>query len=62
MATDRELATYIAEQNFSRREANEFSEVLANMEETMDNLYSTQGSLRNNALDHLGVLRYPECK
>jgi hypothetical protein len=32
------------------------------MEESMESLYSTEGSLRNNALDHLGVLRYPECK
>jgi putative copper export protein len=56
------LATYIAEQNFSRREANEFSDLLANMEETMKNLYSTKGALRNAALDHLGVLRYAECK
>jgi hypothetical protein len=59
---DCRLAIYIAEQNLSRKEANEFSEVLANMKGTMKNLYATEGSLRNAALDHLGVLRYPECK
>jgi copper transport protein len=56
------LATYVTQENMSRKEAKEFSDLLASMEETMDNLYSTEGSLRNNALDHLGVMRYPECK
>jgi copper transport protein len=59
---DCRLAIYVAEQNMSPKEANEFSDLLANMMETMENLYSTEGSLRNNALDHLGVLRYPDCK
>jgi copper transport protein len=59
---DCRLAIYVAEQNMSPKEANEFSDLLANMVETMKNLYSTEGSLRNNALDHLGVLRYPDCK
>jgi copper transport protein len=59
---DCRLAIYVAEENMSRKEANEFSDLLASMEESMESLYSTEGSLRNNALDHLGVLRYPECK
>jgi uncharacterized membrane protein len=59
---DCRLSTYIAQQNFSRKEAKEFSVVLANMIGTMKNLYSTEGSLRNAALDHLGVSRYPKCK
>ena len=52
---DCRLALYVAEQNMSPKEANEFSDLLANMVETMKNLYSTEGSLRNNALDHLGA-------
>jgi hypothetical protein len=56
------LAVYVAQENMSRKEANAFSERVANMMETMQKLYSTEGSLRNVALDHLGVMRYPECK
>jgi hypothetical protein len=59
---DCRLAIYVAEQNMSPKEANAFSDLLANMVDTMKNLYSTEGSLRNNAIDHLGVLRYPDCK
>jgi hypothetical protein len=57
-----ELAVYVAQEYMSQKEANAFSERVANMMETMQNLYSTEGSLRNVALDHLGVMRYPECK
>ena len=53
---------YVVQENMSRQKANEFSELLANMIGTMKNLYSTEGYLRNAALDHLGVPRYPECK
>jgi hypothetical protein len=59
---DCRLVIYLAEQNMSRKEANAFSERVAYMIGTMKNVYSTEGSLRNGALDHLGVLRYPECK
>ena len=59
---DCRLVIYVAEQNMSRKEANAFSERVANMIGTMKNLYSTESSLRNAALDHLGVPRYPECK
>jgi hypothetical protein len=56
------LAVYFAQEKMSRKEANEFSDLLASMEETMKSPFSTEGSLRNAALDHLGVPRYPECK
>ena len=59
---DCRLVIYVAEQNMSRKEADAFSERVAYMIGTMENLYSTEGTLRNTALDHLGVLRYPECK
>jgi Copper resistance protein D len=59
---DCRLVIYVAEQNMSRKEADAFSQRVANMIGTMESLYSTEGSLRNAALDHLGVLRYPECK
>lgn len=59
---DCRLVIYVAEQNMSRKEANAFSELLADMMRTMENLSLTAGSLRNAALDHLAVPRYRECK
>src|SRR5215211_5994081 len=59
---DCRLVIYIAEQNMSRQEANAFSELLADMIRTMENPTWSMGSLRNAALDHLGVPRYAECK
>jgi putative copper export protein len=59
---DCRLVIYVTEQHMSRKEADAFSERVAYMIGTMENLYSTEGTLRNTALDHLGVLRYPECK
>jgi hypothetical protein len=60
--SDCRLVIYVVQEKMSRQKANEFSEQLANMIGTMENLYSTEGSLRNAALDHLGVPRYQECK
>jgi len=59
---DCRLAVYVAQENMSRKEASEFSELLANMIQTMEPLSLSGGSLRNTALDHLGVPRYAECK
>jgi hypothetical protein len=59
---DCRLVIYVAQEKMSRKQANAFSERVANMIGTMKTLYSTEDSLRNAALDHLGVLRYPECK
>ena len=59
---DCRLVIYVAEENMSRKEANAFSELLADMIQTMENPSWTAGSVRNAALDHLGVPRYPECK
>jgi hypothetical protein len=46
----------------SRKKAHAFSELLADMIRTMESLSWPEGTLRNVALDHLGVPRYPECK
>jgi hypothetical protein len=59
---DCRIATYVAEKNMSRQEANAFAELLADMIRTMADPSWTAGSLRNAALDHLAVPRYPECK
>jgi ABC-type uncharacterized transport system auxiliary subunit len=59
---DCRLVIYVAEQNMSRKQANAFSDLLADMTQTMKNPSWTAGSLRNAALDHLGVPRYSECK
>jgi ABC-type uncharacterized transport system auxiliary subunit len=59
---DCRLVIYVAQENMSRQKANAFSELLADMIRTMENPSWTAGSLRNAALDHLGVPRYPECK
>jgi hypothetical protein len=56
------LAIYVAQEKMSRQKARAFSELLADMIRTMEGLSWPEGTLRNAALDHLGVARYPECK
>ena len=53
---------YVAHENMSRKESTVFSELLADMIRTMESPSWTGGDLRNAALDHLAVPRYPECK
>jgi hypothetical protein len=59
---DCRLVIHVAQADMSRQKANAFSELLADMVRSMQNGSWTAGSLRNAALDHLGVARYPECK
>jgi hypothetical protein len=59
---DCRLALYVANKNMSPKEANAFSELLADMIRTMEGPSWTEGELRNAALDHLAVPRYRECK
>jgi hypothetical protein len=59
---DCRLVLYVANENMSRKEATAFSELLADMIRTMESPSWTGGDLRNAALDHLAVSRYPECK
>ena len=59
---DCRLVLYVADKNMSRKEATAFSELLADMIRTMESSSWTGGDLRNAALDHLAVPRYPECK
>jgi hypothetical protein len=59
---DCRLVLYVADKNMSRKEATAFSELLAEMIRTMESPSWTGGDLRNAALDHLAVPRYPECK
>jgi hypothetical protein len=59
---DCRLAIYVAQEKMSRQKAHAFSELLADMIRTMEGLSWPEGTLRNAALDHLGVARYPECK
>jgi hypothetical protein len=59
---DCRLAIYIAQEKMSRQKAHAFSELLADMIRTMEALSWPEGTLRNAALDHLGVPRYPECE
>lgn len=59
---DCRLAIYITQEKMSRQKARAFSELLADMIRTMEGLSWPEGTLRNAALDHLGVPRYPECK
>jgi hypothetical protein len=59
---DCRLVLYVANKNMSRQEATAFSELLADMIRTMETPSWTGGDLRNAALDHLAVPRYPECK
>jgi hypothetical protein len=59
---DCRLVLYVADEDMSRKEAEAFSELLADMTRTMDDPSWTEGDLRNAALDHLAVPRYRECK
>jgi hypothetical protein len=59
---DCRLAIHVAQENMSPQEADAFSELLADMIRTMEDPSWAEGNLRNAALDHLGVPRYPECK
>ena len=59
---DCRLVLYVADQDMNRKEAEAFSELLADMIRTMESPSWTAGDLRNAALDHLAVPRYPECK
>jgi hypothetical protein len=59
---DCRLALYVADKNMSRKEALTFWELLDDMIRTMQSPSWTGGDLRNGALDHLAVPRYPECK
>jgi hypothetical protein len=59
---DCRLVLYVADQNMSRKEAEAFSELLADMIRTMEDPSWTEGELRNAALDHLAVPRYRECE
>jgi len=59
---DCRLALYVADKNMSPKEAEAFSELLADMTRTMESPSWTGGELRNTALDHLAVPRYRECK
>ena len=52
----------MVDKNMSRKEAEAFSELLADMIRTMESPSWTEGDLRNAALDHLAVPRYRECK
>jgi hypothetical protein len=58
---DCRLVLYVANENMSRKEAEAFSELLADMIRTMESPSWTGGDMRNAALDHLAVPRYPEC-
>jgi hypothetical protein len=59
---DCRLVLYVANENMNRKEAEAFSELLDDMIRTMESPFWTRGDLRNAALDHLAVPRYPECK
>ena len=50
---DCRLVLYVANENMSRKEAETFSELLADMIRTMESPSWTGGELRNAALDHL---------
>ena len=59
---DCRLVLYVAHEKMSRKEATAFSDLLADMIRTMETPSWTGGDLRNAALDHLAVPRYPECE
>jgi hypothetical protein len=59
---DCRLAIHVAQENMSPREADAFSGLLSDMIRTMEDPSWAEGSLRNAALDHLGVPRYPGCE
>ena len=59
---DCRLVLYVAKKNMSPKEAEAFSKLLTKMIGSMQSLSLPEGTLRNAALDHLAVPRYPECK
>ena len=59
---DCRLVLYVANKNMTQKQAEAFSELLADMIRTMESPSWTAGELRNAALDHLAVPRYSECK
>ena len=59
---DCRLVFYVAYKNMSPKEAEAFSKLLTEMIRSMQSLSWPEGALRNAALDHLAVPRYPECK
>jgi hypothetical protein len=59
---DCRLVLHVADQDMDRKEAEAFSELLADMIRTMEGPTWTGGELRNAALDHLAVPRYTQCK
>jgi len=59
---DCRLVLYVANKNMSQKQAEAFSELLADMIRTMESPSWTGGELRNAALDHLAVPRYPVCE
>ena len=59
---DCRLVLYVANKNMSPKEAEAFSKLLTEMIGSMGSLSWPEGTLRNAALDHLAVPRYPECK
>jgi hypothetical protein len=59
---DCRLVLYVANKNMTQKQAEAFSELLADMIRTMESPSWTAGELRNAALDNLAVPRYRECK
>ena len=59
---DCRLVLYVAHKDMSPKEAEAFSKLLTEMVRSMESLSWPEGTLRNAALDHLAVPRYPECK
>ena len=59
---DCRLVLYVANNNMSQKQAEAFSELLADMIRTMESPSWTGGELRNAALDHLAVPRYRACE
>jgi hypothetical protein len=58
---DCRLVLYVAKKNLTQKQADAFSERLADMIRTMERPSWTAGELCNAALDHLAVPRYREC-
>jgi hypothetical protein len=59
---DCRLVLYVADKNMSQKQAEAFSDLLADMIRTMGSPSWTEGEMRNAALDHLAIPRYRECK
>jgi len=59
---DCRVVLYVANKNMRPKEAEAFSKLLTEMIRSMEGLSLPEGALRNAALDHLAVPRYPECK